>query len=344
MPEFDFLLKIALFQKSMTVQKAVIRHFWEKAHLILEGSGIHLKPIPKSWTSLRHNYFSVLFIAIFFILEIPIQRLKLFSELNHCLRSWVTACDNLLDNELKEIVVTDLPEDAHRFKSVHTLLLTDRIFFSFLLDAVEASTLSHSEMVRLLNTSLTAISASGREEAEEEGGVGEAPPPEQILHRVHVAKTGQLFTSPLSAPLALGDIDLKTPKVSCIKEGLTAFGLGCQILDDISDLGTDLHDRKYNYLASLIHHGGNQHERDLLSKLQSGPPGMDGRQQPTGLYRQFPGASEKAFTEATNQLQQALTLLSEAGLPLSRMNRELFVNILVKVFHHPNRLFNLRDR
>lgn len=343
MPEFDFLLKIALFQKSMTAQKTVVHHFWEKTQPLLEGSGIHLKPVPKSWTSLRHNYFSVLFIAIFFILEIPIQRLMLFSGLNHCLRSWVTACDNLLDNELKEIFVTDLPEDAHTFKSVHTLLLTDRIFFSFLLDAVEAATISHDEMVRLLNISLTAISVSGREEAEEEGGVEDAPPPEQILHRVHTAKTGQLFASPLSAPLALGDIDLKNPTVSQIKEGLIAFGLGCQILDDISDLGTDLHDRKYNYLASLIHHGSRKHEKDLLRSFQPGPPGEDSRQL-TRLYQRFPAASEKAFTEATNQLQRALTLLSEAGLPLSPLDREMFIKILVKVFHHPNRLLNLRDR
>ena len=327
----------------MTAQKEVIHLFWRKAQPLLEGSGIHLKPLPTSWTSLRHNYFSVLFIAIFFVLEIPLQRLMLFSGLNHCLRSWVTACDNLLDNELKEIIVTDLPENAHTFKSVHTLLLTDRIFFSFLLEAVEAGTISRDEMVRLLNISLTAISASGREEAEEEGGVEDAPSPEHILHRVHVAKTGQLFASPLSAPLALGDIDLKNPTVSQMKEGLLAFGLGCQILDDISDLGTDLHDRKYNYLASLIQHGSVKHEKELLVTFRSGTPGKDSRQL-TGLYQQFPEASEKAFTEATRQLRRALTLLSEAGLPLSPLNREMFIKILVKLFHHPNRLLNLRDR
>lgn len=343
MPEFDFLLKIALFQKSMTIQKAVIHYFWDKAQPILEGSGIHLKPIPKAWTSLRHNYFSVLFLATFFILKIPIQRLMLFAGLNHCLRSWVTACDNLLDNELKEIVVTDLPEDAHTFKSVHTLLLTDRIFFSFLLDAVDAATISHDEMVRLLNISLTAISASGREEAEEEGGVQDIPLPEEVLRQIHFAKTGQLFTAPLSAPLALGDIDLKNPTVALVNEGLLAFGLGCQVLDDISDLGTDLHDQKYNYLVSLIHHGSRKPEKDLLNTLQPDASAEDIRQQ-SNLYQQFPEAAEKAFTEATAQLQRALALLSEAGLPLSPLNREMFIKILVKVFHHPNRLLNLRDR
>jgi len=343
MPEFDFLLQIALFQKSMTAQKATIHHFWDKAQLILEGSGIHLKPLPKSWTSLRHNYFSVLFIATFYILKIPAQRLMLFAGLNHCLRSWVTACDNLLDNELKEIVVTDLPEDAHTFKSVHTLLLTDRIFFSFLLDAVEAGTISRDEMVRLMNISLTAISVSGREEAEEEGGVQDIPLPDEVLNQIHFAKTGQLFTAPLSAPLALGDIDLKNPTVARVNEGLLAFGLGCQVLDDISDLGTDLHDQKYNYLAALIHHGGRRPEKDLLNTLQPGSYGKDIRQQ-VNLYQQFPEAAEKAFTEATTQLQRALALLSEAGLPWSPLNREMFIKILVKVFRHPNRLLNLRDR
>jgi len=343
MPEFDFLLKIALFQKSMTIQKAVIHYFWDKAQPILEGSGIHLKPVPKSWTSLRHNYFSVLFITTFFILEIPIQRLILFARLNHCLRSWVTACDNLLDNELKEIVVSDLPEDAQTFKSVHTLLLTDRIFFSFLLDAVEEGTISRDEMVRLLNISLTAISASGREEAEEEGGVKDTPPPEQVLYKVHLAKTGQLFTAPLSAPLALGDIHLKNSIVAQVNEGLLAFGLGCQILDDISDLGTDLLDQKYNYLAALIQHGNRKQEKDLLNTFQP-DPSEDSNGQLAGLYQQFPEASEKAFAEATNQLQRSLTLLSEAGLPLSALNREMFIKILIKVFHHPNRLLNLRDR
>ena len=343
MPEFDFLLNVALFQKSLKIQQVLIHDFWEKAQSLLDGSGIHLKPIPNAWRSLRHNYFSVLFIAIFHTLEIPTQRLTLFARLNHCLRSWVTACDNLLDNELKEIILTDLPENAHTFKSVHTILLTDRIFFSFLLEALETGVITHEEMVRLLNTSLSAISASGREEAEEEGGVADAPLPDQILHRVHLAKTGQLFTSPLSAPLALGDIDLNQPAVALVKEGLLTFGLGCQILDDISDLGIDLCDQKYNYLASLIHHYGKRDEKNLLDRLR-GDNHLQDKRGLAELYQRFPEASQQAFKDATEQLKKALSLLSESGLPLSPLNKDMFIKILVKVFRHPNRLLNLRDR
>jgi hypothetical protein len=343
MPEFDFLLDIDLFKKSLSEQQAVIKHFWEKAGSVLDGSGIRLKPLPKSWTNLRQNQFSVLFIAIFFVLKIPLQRLRLYARLNHCLRSWVTACDNLLDCELKEMILTDLPEKAGTFKSVHTLLVTDRVFFSFLMDAVHSTIISEEEMMRLLSVSLSSISASGREEAEEEGGIDHTLPPGEVLERIHSVKTGQLFTSPLYAPIALGDIKTEDPQVGNAREGLMAFGLGCQILDDLSDLGMDLYDNKYNYLAALIVYGNDMKERDRWLALSS-----DGSTQSIRddyrLYQKFPRASKNAIDMAVNQLQRALTCLSRAGLPMDSINRESFIKVLIKVFRHPNRLLNIRER
>ncbi len=343
MPEFDFLLKVSLFRTSLKAQQAVIHGFWDKAQSLLAGSPIHLKAVPRSWLTLRHNYFSVLFIAVFHVLNIPAPRLTLFARLNHCLRSWVTACDNLLDKELKEIILTDLPANAHTFKSVHTLLLTDRIFFSFLLDALKDGIINDTEMVRLLNISLSAISVSGREEAEEEGGVLDIPLPEQILQNVHLAKTGHLFAAPLSAPAALGDIDLEQTSAALAKDGLTTFGLGCQILDDISDLGVDLNDRKYNYLISLIHHQGTPAEKKLLQKYCESDPRSEHKSL-HNVYQAFPRAAQQALTDATQHLKKSLTLLSDCGLPLSALNRDIFIKILVKVFRHPERFFNLRDR
>jgi hypothetical protein len=343
MPEFDFLLDIGLFRKGLSEQKRVINDFWDKAKAILQGSGIHLKSLPKSWITLRHNHFSVLFIVFFFILDIPIHRLRFFAGLNHCLRSWVTACDNLLDRELKEIVVTDLPEQAYTFKSVHTLLLTDRIFFSFLLDAVKSGTITENEMIRLLNISLSAISDSGREEAEEEGGITDSLPPEKVLNRIHYYKTGKLFTAPLVAPLALGDIDIKNRPVKQIRHGLTAFGLGCQILDDLSDLGMDMEDNKHNYVASLILHGQSREEKERFLELRSGHP-VSNLRSDYKLYKQFPRASQKALQETVSQLHSALELFAMAGLPLTTINREAFIKVLVKVFGHPDRLLNLRER
>jgi len=255
----------------------------------------------------------------------------------------VTACDNLLDKELKEMIVTDLPENARTFKSVHTLLVTDRIFFSFLLDAVQSSTLSENEMKRLLSISLSSITASGREEAEEEEGIDAIQPPETVLRQIHTAKTGRLFTSPLYAPIALKDLDQADPKVADVREGLTAFGLGCQILDDLSDLGMDLYDNKHNYLAALIQHGADHQERTLLLDLQSKglDPGIRNRFQ---LYQKFPKAARQAMNMAVSQLHLALTHLSRSGLPLTALNREVFIKVLIKVFRHPNRLMNIRGR
>ena len=245
MSEFNFILKAELFKKGLSEQKYVLNNFWEKGSEILSGSGINLKPLPKQWFSLRHNYFSVLFIVVFYILHIPLPRLRFYARLNHCLRTWVTACDNLLDDELKELLITDLPEDARIFKSVHTILVADRIFFSFMIDAVRDGIITEHEMKILLQISLSSISASGREEAEEESGVEYDLTPDDVLYKIHAVKTGRLFTSPLSAPLALGDIDKNDPEYIHINDGLGAIALGCQILDDLSDIGMDLHNSKH---------------------------------------------------------------------------------------------------
>jgi hypothetical protein len=339
MAGFDFLLTVDVFKQSLGEQKAVLRAFWKKADQVLKGTGVELGQIPRKWFSLRHNYFSVLFIVVFHLMNIPPQRLKFYARINHCLRTWVTACDNLLDDELKELIITDLPEKAKIFKSVHTVLAADRIFFLFLREAVKKGVISDDEMELLLSNTMTAMSESGREEAEEEGGVDYSVKPEAILHDVHMSKTGRLFTSPLSAPFALGDISMKDETVKCIYEGLAAFGIGCQILDDLSDLGTDLYNQKFNYVASVIMHSVNGSERARLIELvhDSGRIKDDHY-----LYQQFSGASKIAMKEARDQFHRALDLLCRGGLPLNKTKRQVFIKTLLAIFGHPKLLLHLR--
>ncbi len=342
MSEFDFILKADLFKKGLYEQKAVLNDFWVKGSEILEGSGINLKPPPKKWFSLRHNYFSVLFIVVFFILKIPICRLRFYARLDHCLRTWVTACDNLLDDELKELLITDLPEDARIFKSVHTILVADRIFFSFMIDAVREGTISEEEMDMLLNVSLSSISASGREEAEEERGVEYNFSPDDILYRIHAVKTGRLFTSPLSAPLALGDLDMNDPHYKNIHAGLCAIALGCQILDDLSDVGMDLCNKKHNYLAALVMHGRNGQERSLINEILSGNSD-NGIGHDSSLYKRFPDSSKIATDEATRQFEKGLDLLCAGGLPFSAIMKKTFLKALMTIYDHPGLLMSLRE-
>ena len=348
MPEFDFLLELDLFRRSLGEQQAVVRRFWEEGVRLLAGSGIRLNPIPKRWLGLRHNYFSVLFIAIFELLEIPFERRRFYARLNHCYRTWVTACDNLLDDELKELFPTDLPQEARIFKSVHSLLLADRIFFALLQEAVAAGSFTPQEADRLLNISLTAISASGREEAMEEAaasnpGAGMDLTPDEILGEIHRPKTGQLFTAPLQAPLALGDIHGDHPRAKAFLEGLEQFGIGCQVLDDISDLGADLAAKKYNYLAAAIHHGESATEKSALAALIRAEPREDIAAD-SGLYRRFPKAAKATLRVAIDRLDAALVRLADGGLPLGKTRRRLFMGILTTLYGHPNALLHIRPR
>lgn len=342
MSEFDFILNADLFRKGLSEQKSVLNDFWEKGSQILSGSAIQLKPPPEKWYALRHNYFSVLFIVVFFVLRIPLPRLRLYARLNHCLRTWVTACDNLLDDELKELLITDLPDDARIFKSVHTLLVADRIFFSFMMDAVQGGVISEREMEVLLKVSLSSISESGREEAEEERGVEYDITPHDMLYKIHAIKTGRLFTSPLSAPRALGDISRDDEQYKHIYEGLSSIALGCQILDDLSDIGMDLEKRKHNYLAALVLSQGTDRERTLINEMLSS--GTAGRAaQDSSFYKRFPESSKAAIEEATVQFDHALNQLSEGGLPFNATMKKAFLKALMVVYDHPRLLMSIRD-
>ncbi|MCW8825636.1 MAG: class 1 isoprenoid biosynthesis enzyme [Gammaproteobacteria bacterium] len=340
MADFEFLFKIGVFKKSISEQQEVLADYWTKGSEIVAGSGINPLPMPKAWASLKRNYFSILFIAIFHILEIPEPRIRLYSRLNHCLRAWVTACDNLLDDELKEMFLTDLPESAQIFKSVHTLLVVDRIFFQFLLDAKKEGAISDEEMERLLKISLNSMVASGVEEANEEQGVEYNLTPQQVLDEVHIYKTGHLFTSPLVAPFELGDIE-DPVQGEAIKDGLLNFGLGCQILDDLTDLGMDLACRKHNYIIAVAMQGAERSEKEFLLQLMASESDAFFRDD-IKLYRKFPKATRLAQAEANERFEYALQRLSEGGLPMSKTNRVLFIKTLSALLGYPELLAKIR--
>lgn len=341
MSDFNYLLSVELFESCLKEQQAVLEDFYRKARELLRNSGVAVKPMPEAWKTFRHNYFSVLFIAVFRVLGLPGDRRRFYARINHCLRSWVTACDNLLDHELKELIQTDLPQDAYVFKSVHTLLLTDRIFFSLLMDAADEGLIAAGDIAPLLNVSLAAISESGREEAEEENGVAETLSPGEMLASIHRLKTGHLFAAPLSAPLKLNHLQRSDRRVQQARQGLIRFGTGCQILDDISDLGMDLYYRKHNYLAAAIVHGDAADEKRRLAALCAEGPSPDLITR-AALYERFPKSAEQAMHKALAVLHEALDLLTGCGLPLTGAARDTFVDILVQLFQDPDRLAGIR--
>lgn len=335
----DVLGRIAVFRESLEEQRAALAAYWAAAGTVLEGSGVRLEPLPRSWTTLRHNHFSVLFIVVFRLLGIPPARRRLYAGIDHCLRAWVTACDNLLDGESRETLLTDLPAGATVFRAAHTLLVVDRVFFLLLREAERDGVITADEAGRLIPGSLAALTASGRQEAEEEHGLAGRLRPAQVLREVHGRKAGMLFTAPLAAPEALGDVP-RGPRSRDLATGLHRFGLGVQILDDLNDLGQDLAGRRQNYLASAIAHGADAGERRRLEALE-GDPGVrdDGN-----LWRSFPKGSARAQAACREQFETAIGRLCRGGLPLTRAERAALLAGLAAVVRHPPLAMKLRAR
>ncbi len=339
MPGLAFLGRIGLFRESLAEHGTVLADYWAKAHAVLAGSGVALAPLPRAWTTLRHNHFSVLFIAVFRLLDIPAPRRLLYARINHCLRAWVTACDNLLDGESRETLLTDLPAGAAVFKSAHTLLVVDRVFFLMLREAERDGVITPAEAERLIGVSLGALSASGRQEAEEEHGVAGRLRPARVLREVHGRKAGLLFTAPLAAPRALGDAGTGR-RFADLARGLHRFGLGVQILDDLTDLGQDLAGRRQNFFASVIAHGADAGEKARLETLE----GDEAVRANELLWRQFPRGLARTQAECLAQFRSGIDLLCRGGLPLSRTERVALAAGLAAVVRHPPLATRLRAR
>ena len=239
--------------------------YWNIATQILDKSGINV-PAPESeYFSIERNFFSTLFIYSYFRAGISKSRRVLYAAVNQCLRGMVTGCDNILDNEYKKTLETDLPEKATRFRSVLDIMVSDRILFAILQKEYLADNLSYDQVRAASFESLRALAKSGAQEASEECGVGEILSPENLLSKIHHYKTGILFQSPWALPDIIDNNNLKD--TSGIKSALYQIGMGCQILDDMVDLEMDIRMNRHNYVASLICHGKNSKERTLLDTL-----------------------------------------------------------------------------
>ncbi len=232
--------------------RAGLERFWQTVGTILEGGTIHLVGPEQSAYSLARNFFSTLFLYSYYRVGIPAERRILYVAVNQCLRGMVTGCDNLLDDEYKITLETDLPHQAHRFRSVLDIMVADRVLFAILVDHCRKNDLAVDLALRASAASLKALTESGAQEATEEGGVGEYLQPEEVLTKVHHYKTGLLFQSPWAVPAIFEG--LLSPEAERVRDALYHIGIGCQMLDDLVDVVLDVRGRRHNYLASVIVH------------------------------------------------------------------------------------------
>ncbi|MEI6126983.1 MAG: polyprenyl synthetase family protein [Pseudomonadota bacterium] len=281
-----------------------LSRYWSTAQDILQASGITLLEKPAGFLKLENNFFSALFLYAYHRANIPRVRRIMYAGLNHCLRGMVTGCDNILDNEYKKTLDTDLPADAERFRSIIDIMVSDRVLFGMLMEAYGRSELSFDQVLKASTASLHALTASGIQESTEEHGVRSILLPQEVLARVHHYKTGLLFNCSWAIPSVIEALSPDT--IAPLKEALYRIGIGCQIMDDMVDLERDAREKHHNYVASLVYHeSGREQWQQLWEKAEASP----GEQGKATLLLEFPQALAESARVARTYLQQGLAAL-----------------------------------
>ena len=234
-----------------------MEEFYRRAGDIL-GDTCSLRPRPADDMAPKRHFFSTLFLATTRILVGPSDYLPLYAMVNLGMRAWVTATDNILDDEYKDIFAFDLPDGGTKMKSMLTLLLADRAVSGFVADRYQdLALLARAEVV-----SLRSLMPSAVQESAEERGATETLSPHRVMSEIHARKTGDLFEAPLALPLAAERVD--PAGAARARAALHHFGLACQVLDDITDIRSDVVRRRHNVLASMVH----QRRPGILAELR----------------------------------------------------------------------------
>ena len=281
--------------------------YWSTATKILQGSEVRLLNPTDDFFFLENNFFSALFLYSYHRCGIARSRRVLYAAINQCLRGMVTGCDNILDDEYKKTLETDLPEEGVRFRSIVDIMVSDRVLFEILFEGLQDAKLNGQQVLAASAASLRTLVQSGAQEASEEGGIQRVREPQQILKSVHHYKTGLLFQCPWTIPLIIESIPPTT--IDFFREALYNIGMGCQIMDDMVDLASDFHKKRHNYVLALIYHDSDPGEWTRLESRLAKP--NPGRKAHTDLLRQFPRAQTVAQKTVRRFLTKGLRGLLE---------------------------------
>jgi len=283
---------------------AALSIYWRAAARVLQASGVSLLIPPDGYFSLEKNFFSALFLYSYHRAGLARSRRITYAAVNQCLRGMVTGCDNILDDEYKKTLETDLPEQGVRFRSVVDIMVSDRVLFEILLGEFKNDEISYFKVLEANAASIHALISSGAQEASEENGNSSVLKPQQVLASVHHFKTGLLFQCPWAIPRVIEGCEKE--KVNSILKALYHIGMGCQIMDDMVDLASDLQRQRHNYVVSVIYHELDSNHRQRLNSYRSSNLGAPPE---TELLLKFPEAISAAKIKAYKFLEQGLCSL-----------------------------------
>ena len=261
---------------------------------------------PSELFAARRNIFSTLFHSSYILLDIPLEHRLLYGKINYLFRVWVTAADNLLDQEDKMTVKVHMPTDSRVMRQVVSIMAADRVLTHIIREAFLKGGFTPQDGRVLIDGTLEVLLPSAAEEAAEEKGIVRRPKPGYVLKTIHRLKTQLLFQVPLLGPERV-EKHIDERKLALCREGLGKFGLGCQILDDIRDIRRDHVQKRHNYILSVMAH----ENRDALKVLEKMSSGLDVA---ASVFSKFPDVTAPAARLAAQELAEGLHLLDTCGL------------------------------
>ena len=279
---------------------------------------VDLPATPGPLLTLRRNLFSTLFQSTYHVLDVAPERRQLYGSINYLFRIWVTSADNLLDNEDKVTLPIHMPGQSRVMRQVVAIMAADRILQRLLDTAVHAGQITREDAAVLSESSLQVLLPSAAQEATEEGGITDRPRPEYVLNTIHRLKTGMLFQLPFLGPERI-ERGVDRRKMLALKEALMAFGLGCQILDDIRDMAWDHRERRHNYILSSLKWTSDPYEQ-VLARRQ---PGVEER-----LHGEIPHVVLPAARLAMTYLCNGLSAMSREGLHIRNTAIDTMASVL----------------
>ena len=291
----DILNKNRLWSEAHEIHKETVRDFYRRAGIIMKGS-IELKPFDSSVLEIEKNLFSVIFTAIIKNLGIDSDLIQFYTLSVHCMRALVTGCDNILDNEYKEVIPFRLGEEGKMMKSVFMIMTADRIISGLALEKFREGVISYEKASQLSISVIRVLTDSGMEEGEEEEFCiqDDYPEPDIMIGNYLYRKTGTLFEAPINLLIEMGEISDKKAETSLTM--LSSLGLGCQLLDEISDFSEDILSGRLNMVASLMRHGKYRIPKHEINNFAENMKQNAGKN--TDIIS---GKSGKAFNSARNE-------------------------------------------
>ena len=318
------LLALPALMEAFELQLRTLRTFYRLARRIA-GPAMEVSAPPRETFSIERNFFSTFFLAVTRQLVAGDRFMPLYAMVNQGMRAWVTACDNILDDEYKEVFPFAFPERGRRVRSVLTLMLADRVVTEF-------ATANYHDAEILAKTgsvSLRALAPSALQEcAEEQRPVGVLPP-EEILDDIHARKTGDLFLAPLALPAAIEKVPKRAARAARI--AVESFGLACQILDDMKDMRDDVQAARHNLIISIACRNRGGDER-WLAPLRAG--GVD----QWTAWERFPDATAEAVEVAAARFSASFEALEALGIGLSAPQRRAVVACMYHLLRVPHAL------